>query len=115
MGGVYRFDARLGGEPRSEQHLGDLHGGRRGYAIDAERARFFAGVVARRENARVSFFTRRRIAGVSAFDGGRRGARVDEILDWRGYGEMVAGREDDCIYVFRVSGLRQPLSGCPKQ
>jgi len=50
-----------------------------------------------RENARfllpLFFFTRRRIRKVYLLSDGEDSARVDETLDWRGYGEVVAGQK----------------------
>src|SRR5437879_9482517 len=106
MGGVYGHHAGHGCKPRREQHLGGSHRRRDGDAIDAERARLFAGVVAGREDAGVSFLAQRRIASVFALDGWRRSTRANETLDRRGYGEVVAGWKDDRLYIFGLSRLR---------
>src|SRR5260370_2256829 len=107
MGGLHGGDAGHGSKPECQQHLDGANEWRRGSSIDAERARFVAGVVAGWKHACVSLFTRRRFASVFAFDGWGRGARPDETLDRRGHREVVAGWKDDCIYVFGLSGLQR--------
>src|SRR6267378_3445009 len=107
MGGVRGGNSGHERQSKREQYLDCSDGGRRGRSAYAERTRYFAGVVARRKDACVLVITRWEFAGVRAIDGRWRGARGDASLDWRGYGEVVAGREDDCVYVVGVSGLQR--------
>src|SRR5215475_4887250 len=106
MGGVYGVDAGHGGESQREHHLdgGDFWG--RGDSIDPERKGFFAGMVAGREDDCVYFRAKRRRASVFAFDGRRRAASSDETFDGRGFGDLVAGWEMDCVYLGRISGMQ---------
>jgi len=55
----------------ASKYLDCSDGGRRGRSAYAERARYFASVVARRKDAGVFVITGREFAGVRAFDGRR--------------------------------------------
>src|SRR5882762_1973841 len=107
MGGVCGGDPGHERQSKREQYLDCSDGGRRGRSAYAERTRYFAGMVARRKDASVFVITGREFAGVRVVDGRWRGARGDASLDWRGYGEVVARREDNYVYVVGVPGLQR--------
>src|SRR5215475_14422399 len=101
---VHRDDAGHGCESECEQRLDGGNVGRRRDSIDTERERFFAGVVPGWEGDRVYFDAERGRASVFVVDGRRRAEGADETFDGSGSGDLVAGWEDDCIYIRRVSG-----------
>src|SRR5215470_2375653 len=105
MGGVHSGRAGYGDQSQCEQHLARADGGRRGDSIDAEREGFLAGVVAGGKDDCVYFVAEWRFTSVFAFDGWGRSSPIDKTLDGRGFGNLVAGREDNCVYIGRLSGM----------